>query len=175
MGIRRCSLMYRLPASHGENRGSGPLGSANEIKPLMQVDRLVSNNCPINVYGQAWTACSFLDWTTCAVRVALPLLAPPCGWRSPNDLDVTANAVASAGSYGRRIERAEGFAQGKRCANRYRRSPAPKFQRSTPLALFLRPNELALDPWRVRKLRKEPLAAEHSGATAFDGPDGGTG
>jgi hypothetical protein len=26
----------------------------------MQVGQLVSNNCPINVYGQAWTACSFL-------------------------------------------------------------------------------------------------------------------
>jgi len=102
----------RASPSHGENRGSSPLGSANEIKHLMQVDRLVSNNCPINVYGQAWTACRFLDWTTCAVRVALPLLAPPCGWRSPNDLDVAENAAASAGSYGQRIE-------GKRCANRY--------------------------------------------------------
>jgi hypothetical protein len=30
----------------------------------------------------------------------------------PNDLDVAANAAASAGSYGQRIE-------GKRCANRY--------------------------------------------------------
>src|SRR5215510_13849417 len=74
--------------------------------------QFVSNNCPINVYGQAWTACRFLDWTACAVRVALPPLAPPCGWRSPNDLDVAANAAASAGSYGQRIE-------GKRCANRY--------------------------------------------------------
>jgi len=45
----------------------------------------------------------------------------------------------------------------------------------TSLALFLRPNELALDPWRVQKLRKEPLAAEHPEATALDGPDGGTG
>src|SRR5215831_4962877 len=26
---------------------------------------------------------------------------------------------------------------------------------------FLQPNEMALDPRRVRKLRKEPLAAEH--------------
>jgi len=40
----------------------------------------------------------------------------------------------------------------------------PKFQRSTSLALFLQPNEMILDPWRVRKLRKEPLAAEHPGA-----------
>jgi len=66
----------RTSPSHGENRGSSPLGSASKIKLLMQVGQLVSNNCPINVYGQAWTACSFLDWTTCAVRVALPLLAP---------------------------------------------------------------------------------------------------
>jgi len=35
------------------------LGSANKIKRLMQVGQLVSNNCPINVYGQAWTACDF--------------------------------------------------------------------------------------------------------------------
>ena len=41
--------------SHGENRGSSPLGSANEIKELLQDRRLVSNSCPINVYGQAWT------------------------------------------------------------------------------------------------------------------------
>jgi hypothetical protein len=34
MGIRRCSMMYRLPASHGENRGSSPLGSANDFKCL---------------------------------------------------------------------------------------------------------------------------------------------
>src|SRR5262249_58371653 len=33
-----------------------PLGSANKIKSLMQVGQLVSNNCPISVYGQAWTA-----------------------------------------------------------------------------------------------------------------------
>src|SRR5215468_6316376 len=120
-GIRRCSLMYRLPASHGENRGSSPLGSANKIKHLMRVDQLVSNNCPINVYGQPWTACY---WATCAMRrEALPLKS----WRHPAAVafmwnrricwcDVVANAAASAGSYGRRIERAEGFAQGM---NRY--------------------------------------------------------
>ena len=34
MMVRRGSLMCRLPASHGENRGSSPLGSANEIKLL---------------------------------------------------------------------------------------------------------------------------------------------
>src|SRR5262245_8338113 len=45
--------------SHGENRGSSPLGSANKIKHLFQNDRLVSNDCPINMYGQIWTACRF--------------------------------------------------------------------------------------------------------------------
>jgi hypothetical protein len=30
--VRRCSLMCGLPASHGENRGSSPLGSANDFK-----------------------------------------------------------------------------------------------------------------------------------------------
>jgi hypothetical protein len=32
--IRHCSLMYRLPASHGENRGSSPLGSASYFNGL---------------------------------------------------------------------------------------------------------------------------------------------
>src|SRR6516162_11517450 len=89
---------------------------------------------------------------TCAVRVALPLLAPPCGWRSPNDLDVAANAAASAGSYGQRIE-------GKRCANRY---PTLEIPTQYIFALFLQPNELALDPRRVRKLRKEPACCRAS-------------
>jgi hypothetical protein len=44
-----------IAPSHGENRGSSPLGSANKIKDLLQDRRLVSNSCPINVYGQAWT------------------------------------------------------------------------------------------------------------------------
>src|SRR5215471_13057665 len=48
--------MYRLPASHGENRGSSPLGSASKIKYLLQARWLVSNNCPINVYRQRWTS-----------------------------------------------------------------------------------------------------------------------
>ena len=37
----------------------------------------------------------------------------------------------------------------------------------TYLPLFLQPNELALDPRRVRKVRKEPLAAEHHEATGI--------
>src|SRR5262245_48449145 len=54
--VRRLVL---VSPSHGENRGSSPLGSANKINRLFQTDELVSNNCPINVYGQAWTACRF--------------------------------------------------------------------------------------------------------------------
>src|SRR5215471_4903704 len=76
-----------IAPSHGKNRASSPLGSANNIKRLMQVDQLVSNNCPINVYGQAWTACSFLDWTTmCDAPCSLTaqILAPRGGGRSPN-------------------------------------------------------------------------------------------
>jgi hypothetical protein len=33
-----------------------PLGSANEIKELLYDRLLVSNSCPINVCGQAWTS-----------------------------------------------------------------------------------------------------------------------
>src|SRR5215475_13848146 len=91
-----------------------PLGSANAIKHLIQVNRLVSNNCPINVYGQAWTACR-LDNICGPCGLTAQILAPPCGWRRRNDLDrvvktapfmwnrrmcwcdVVANAAASAG------------------------------------------------------------------------------
>jgi len=73
---------------------------------------------------------------------------------------VVANAAVSAGSYGQPIERAEGIAQGKRCANRYPTLARAEIPTQQSSALFL-PNEMALDPWRVRKLRKEPLAAEH--------------
>ena len=50
----RCLVL--VSPSHGENRGSSPLGSANKIKHLIQVRQLVSNNCPINVYRQRWTS-----------------------------------------------------------------------------------------------------------------------
>src|SRR5262245_41410809 len=52
--------------SHGENRGSSPLGSANKIKYLLQDRQLVSNNCPINVYGQAWTLMMTMPYARCA-------------------------------------------------------------------------------------------------------------
>ena len=42
--------------SHGENRGSSPLGSANSFRYLRHLRALVSNACPINVYGQRWTS-----------------------------------------------------------------------------------------------------------------------
>ena len=96
--------------------------------------------------------------------LVLPLLAPPCGWRSPNDLDVAANAAASAGSYGQRIERAEGFAQGM---NRYPTLARAEIPTQYISGAFLTANELALDPRRVRKVRKEPLAAAHPEATGI--------
>src|SRR5262249_3546382 len=41
--------------SHGENRGSSPLGSANSFKGLADCRPSASNTCPINVLGQRWT------------------------------------------------------------------------------------------------------------------------
>src|SRR6516225_6292859 len=59
---------------------SSPLGSANAIKYLIQVHQLVSNNCPIHVCGQAWTACR-LDNMCGPCGLTTQILAPPCGWR----------------------------------------------------------------------------------------------
>jgi hypothetical protein len=50
VGIRRCSLMYRLPASHGENRGSSPLGSANDFNSLIGSQHDRSGDCLLFVY-----------------------------------------------------------------------------------------------------------------------------
>jgi hypothetical protein len=47
-------------------QGSSPLGSANKINHLLQDSRLVSNNCPINVYGQAWTLMMTMPYARCA-------------------------------------------------------------------------------------------------------------
>src|SRR5215472_17247493 len=44
-----------IAPSHGENRGSSPLGSANSFKDLADCDPSASNTCPINVCGQPWT------------------------------------------------------------------------------------------------------------------------
>src|SRR6516165_3102836 len=77
--LKRDDKLVCLP-SHGENRGSSPLGSANAIKYLIQVHQLVSNNCPINVCGQAWTACR-LDNMCGPCGLTTQILAPPCGWR----------------------------------------------------------------------------------------------
>ena len=131
--------------SHGENRGSSPLGSANKVKHLFQTDRLVSNDCPINVYGQAWTACRFFRLGKSAMLSWMPLKSWHPGGLSPKSVCKT-----------------------------IRRSPASKFQCSTSSALFLQPKELALDPRRVRSFRKEPLAASIPKRRAFDGPNGGT-
>jgi hypothetical protein len=81
--------------SHGENRGSSPLGSANGIKDLFQNRQLVSNNCPINGYGQAWTSMIENRAHACA-RHEFPS-APRCS--------VVVNAAASAGSHRQAIER----------------------------------------------------------------------
>jgi hypothetical protein len=37
--------------SHGENRGSSPLGSANEIKKLIDQRQALSRHCPGGVFG----------------------------------------------------------------------------------------------------------------------------
>src|SRR5260370_19217863 len=81
--------------SHGENRGSSPLGSANGIKDLFQNRQLVSNNCPINGYGQAWTSMIENRAHACA-RHEFP---------SAPRYSVVVNAAASAGSHRQAIER----------------------------------------------------------------------
>ena len=60
-----------IAPSHGENMGSSPLGSANEINHLLETDQLLSNICPINVHGQAWTTSVFLDWALGTLQWAL--------------------------------------------------------------------------------------------------------
>src|SRR5215831_1791536 len=45
---------------------STSLGSANKIKYLLQDCQLVSNNCPINVYAQAWTLMMTMPYARCA-------------------------------------------------------------------------------------------------------------
>src|SRR5215813_9627576 len=52
--LKRDDKLVCLP-SHGENRGSSPLGSANSFKDLADCDPSASNTCPINVCGQRWT------------------------------------------------------------------------------------------------------------------------
>jgi len=44
--------------SHGENRGSSPLGSANNINKLDLEELFVSNICPTNIRGHAKTYAS---------------------------------------------------------------------------------------------------------------------
>ena len=119
--IRRCSLLYALPASHGENRGSSPLGSANGIKDLFQNRQLVSNNCPINGYGQAWASMIENRAHACA-RHEFP---------SAPRYSVVVNAAASAGSHRQAIERLPKDCRASGARTDIRRSPAPKFQSST--------------------------------------------
>jgi hypothetical protein len=58
-----------LFALSGENRGSSALGSANEINYLIKMRRLVSNNCPINIYGQCM---DFDEQKICACALCRP-------------------------------------------------------------------------------------------------------
>ena len=48
------------PPSHGENRGSSPLGSANDFNSLIYSPLFVSNRCPIyvRVHGQILAYCA---------------------------------------------------------------------------------------------------------------------
>jgi hypothetical protein len=57
---------------------------------------------------------------------------------------------------------AEGFARGKRCANKYPTLACAEIPKQHIFGVFLRrqESELALDPRRLRRLRKKPLAAE---------------
>ena len=55
-GLQKAELPQSTdPPSHGENRGSSPLGSASEIKYLARKTLLVSNGCPINGCEQPCT------------------------------------------------------------------------------------------------------------------------
>ena len=55
MDTRRHVETFARP-SHGENRGSSPLGSANDFKYLPRKSTFVTNACPINGYRQRWTS-----------------------------------------------------------------------------------------------------------------------
>ena len=61
---------------------------------------------------------------------------------------------------------AEGFAVGKRCANRYPTLARAEIPKQHIFGVFLsrQESEVALDPRRLRKLRKESLAAENADA-----------
>ena len=52
--LEESDKLVSLP-SHGENRGSSPLGSASEIKYLARKTLLVSNGCLINGCEQPCT------------------------------------------------------------------------------------------------------------------------
>ena len=52
--LRRAQSSKSSP-SHGENRGSSPLGSANDINRLDLGRRDVSNRCPIYGRAREWT------------------------------------------------------------------------------------------------------------------------
>ena len=58
IGERRSQMVSRIlfrgaaiAPSHGENRGSSPLGSANSINDLHFKSLLVSRPCPVGILG----------------------------------------------------------------------------------------------------------------------------
>ena len=53
--VRWCSPMGILSLSHGENRGSSPLGSANDFNVLSMITMAVSNKRPIYRRVREWT------------------------------------------------------------------------------------------------------------------------
>src|SRR5262245_41304116 len=53
--LARQICLVLVSPSHGENRGSSPLGSANIFKDLADCYPSASNTCPINACGQRWT------------------------------------------------------------------------------------------------------------------------
>ena len=107
--------------SHGENRGSSPLGSASKINYLVKMRRLVSNKCPINIYGQAWTSMNRKSaHARCAARMS-----------STGEMVSLSRTPLPTASTGCRR-----FCAGQAVCEPTS-SPAPKFQSSTPSALFL--------------------------------------
>ena len=60
-GVGGVAGKRRRSPSHGENRGSSPLGSAKEIKDLDLTRDVVSNKCPIYGRGHRWIALSVTE------------------------------------------------------------------------------------------------------------------
>jgi hypothetical protein len=55
LGASAVGTIKLTSLAHGENRGSSPLGSANDFRYLAGNPILLSNACPINACTQRWT------------------------------------------------------------------------------------------------------------------------